>query len=119
MSGRGEHLTLDIKETPDEISFIIKEEFVYGAQLRNFRTEFFENFIVKDAEKRRTIIDFANVAYLDAESFSIIAKMHRALTKENREFYLINPNEEILEFIGILNLDPILQKDKDDENTYE
>ncbi|MCU0848604.1 MAG: STAS domain-containing protein [Spirochaetes bacterium] len=91
-------------DSDNERTFIPEEDLV-APRINKFEESIFK-FILFD--KRDVIIDMKNVGKIDSMSIAALIRLKKKITEENRNFYMINPNESVYRVLELSGLDNFL-----------
>lgn len=97
-------MEMDIHDTPDERTFIIKDELV-SVNVLKFE-EKLNNFIRDD--QRDITLDLNHITKIDSMSIAAIIRIKNKLTEDGRNLKLMNPNEGVMRVLELAGLDSFL-----------
>ena len=97
-------MNVDIIDTPDERTYIIKNEMI-SSKVMKFEEEL--NEFIRD-DDRDVIIDLAYITKIDSMSIAAIIRIKNKLTEDGRNLKLINPNDGVMRVLELAGLESFL-----------
>ncbi len=102
-------------EYDDEVVFLLMEESDIGnSRLEHFERGIFDDFFWGDG--RNAIVDLSCVEYIDSSTLASLIRMRKLMRKDNREFYITNPQGSVLEIFQLQEFESFILKVKTVEN---
>jgi anti-anti-sigma factor len=91
------------KKIVEKSMILIVEQNLIASKVREINDKA-QNFI-EEIEKFETIIlDIKDVSYIDSVGITFIVAMYKIVSKQNKEFKLINTNEDIKDLFALMRL---------------